>query len=50
MAIIVQTISDDVPETVTSTAPDVQEPSAALRQEITSIYNQTCQFLHRSPA
>jgi multidrug resistance protein MdtO len=34
IAIITQTISDDVAGKVTSTAPDVQESAAALRQEI----------------
>jgi multidrug resistance protein MdtO len=34
MAIIAQTLSDDVAGKVTSAAPDVQESAAALRQEI----------------
>jgi hypothetical protein len=38
MAVIVQTMSDDVSGKVTSTAPDIQESAAALRQEIHKHY------------
>jgi len=41
MAIIAQTISDDVAGTVPTTAPDVQESAAALRQAIRQHYAQS---------
>ncbi len=38
MAIVVQTMSDDVSGKVTSPAPDIQESAAALQQEIHNHY------------
>jgi multidrug resistance protein MdtO len=38
MAIIVQTVADDVAGKVSSPSPDIQEPAAALRQEIHEHY------------
>ena len=38
MAIIAQTIADDVAGKVSSTAPDIRESAAALRQEIHKHY------------